>query len=206
MESLVVANIVDPLNVMIKITPQSIVAKTSRFLKRAGSSIIGIVYGKAASQHRQNLWQEWRKLACWTDSTIEELKSAWELSELKPLSNLSYSYVLGGFQVCTPIILKLSPDYEQIKKRALDVFKGFRAVSVLGRKGGVLLLGRAMPGALLKNSHSKESRIEIACKVMNRLHQTPLPIKGRFPASKNGLSQLTKNRTFRKIIWRKPTV
>ena len=116
--------------------------------------------------------------------SIEQLKDAWGLSKLKPLSNLSYSYVLEGFQGESPIILKLSPDADLTDKeaRTLDAFKGFGAVSVLGHKDGVLLLERAVPGALLENSLPKETRIKIACKVMERLHQALSSPKGIVPS------------------------
>ncbi len=107
---------------------------------------------------------------------IEQLQRSWGLSELKPFPNLSYSYVLKGVQGSIPIILKLSPDAGLMEKEAeaLNVFKGFGAVSVLGREEGILLLERAIPGDLLKNSLPKEKRIEIACKVIDKLHQAPV--------------------------------
>jgi len=113
----------------------------------------------------------------------KQLEHSWGLSELKPFLNLSYSYVLGGLQGNIPIILKLSPDIDLMNKeaKALNAFKGFGAVSVLAQEEGVLLLERAVPGDRLKNSFSKEKRIETACKVMERLHQAPIPSKGGFP-------------------------
>jgi len=126
--------------------------------------------------------------------SVEQLKDAWGLSKLKPLSNLSYSYVLEGFQGEAPIILKLSPDTDLTNKeaRALDAFKGFGAVSLLSRKDGILLLERAVPGTLLKNSDLKESRMEIACKVMGRLHHAPLPASGLFPHIEEWLAAVDK--------------
>lgn len=133
---------------------------------------------------------------------IEQLQRSWGLSDLKPFPNLSYSYVLAGLQGNIPIILKLSPDIDLMNKeaKALNAFKGFGAVSVLGHEEGVLLLERAVPGDLLKNSFPKEKRIEIACKVMERLHQAPVPSKECFPAIEECLPPLTRNGIFPKII------
>jgi len=116
-------------------------------------------------------------------SRIKHLQHSWGLSELTPFPNLSYNYVLEGLQGTVPIILKLGPDADLMDKeaKALNAFKGFGAVSVLDRKEGVLLLERAVPGQLLKNNLSKEKRIEIACKVIERLHQAPVPSKECFP-------------------------
>ena len=125
---------------------------------------------------------------------IEQLKHSWGLSELRPFPNLSYNYVLEGLQGTMPIILKLSPDADLIDKeaKALNAFKGFGAVSMLGCKEGVLLLERAVPGQLLKNNLPKEKRIEIACKVIERLHQAPVPSKKGFPLIEEWLATVDK--------------
>lgn len=126
--------------------------------------------------------------------SVDQLKTSWGLSNLKPLSNLSYSYVLEGFQGESPIVLKLTPaaDLTEKEARTLDAFKGFGAVTVLGYKNGALLLERAVPGTLLKNSLLKENRIEIACKVMERLHQASVPPKGFFPHIEEWLTAVDK--------------
>jgi streptomycin 6-kinase len=127
-------------------------------------------------------------------SRIEQLQRSWGLSELKPFPNLSYSYVLEGMQGNIPVILKLSPDTDLMDKEAmaLNAFKGFGAVSVLGRKEGILLLERAVPGHLLKNNLPKETRIEISCKVIERLHQAPVPSKEGFPSIEEWLVAVDK--------------
>ncbi len=125
---------------------------------------------------------------------IEQLQHSWGLSELKPFPNLSYNYVLKGLQGNIPVILKLSPDADLMDKeaKALNAFKGFGAVSVLGCKEGALLLERAIPGDLLKNNLPKEKRIEIACKVVEKLHQAPLPSKEGFPEIEEWLAAVDK--------------
>lgn len=117
------------------------------------------------------------------------MQHEWGLSELKPFPNLSYTYVLEGLQGTTPIILKLSPDTDLMDKeaKALDAFKGFGAVSMLSPKEGVLLLER---GQLLKNNPPKGKRIEIACKVIEKLHQAPVPSKDSFPAIEEWIAGL----------------
>jgi streptomycin 6-kinase len=125
---------------------------------------------------------------------IEQLQHSWGLSELKPFPNLSYSYVLAGLQGNAPVILKLSPDVHLIDKEAmaLNAFEGFGAVSMLGREEGVLLLERAIPGDLLKSTLPKEKRIKIACKVIDKLHQAPIPFKEGFPAIEEWLATVDK--------------
>jgi streptomycin 6-kinase len=125
---------------------------------------------------------------------IEQLQRSWGLSGLKPFLNLSYSYVLAGLQGKVPVILKLSPDANLIDKEAMALyaFEGFGAVSVLDRDEGVLLLERAVPGDLLKNSLPKMKRIEIACKVIDKLHQAPIPLKEGFPSIEEWLAAVDK--------------
>lgn len=125
---------------------------------------------------------------------IEQLQRSWGLSGLKPFPNLSYSYVLAGLQGKVPVILKLSPDANLIDKEAmaLNAFEGFGAVSVLDREEGVLLLERAVPGDLLKSSLPKEKRIEIACKVIDKLHQAPIPSQEGFPSIEEWLAAVDK--------------
>jgi streptomycin 6-kinase len=116
---------------------------------------------------------------------VERFKVLWGLSHLNPCDNLSYNYVLSGYQKEKPIILKLSCDALslQTEARALLAFAGYGAVSVLEHQDNALLLERAMPGNRLKDHRLVGSRksLEIACNVMEKLHKAPLPKESLFP-------------------------
>ena len=88
--------------------------------------------------------------------TISKISAEWNLSDLKPLENLSYSYVLSGMQDGKPIILKLSPDVEELKQEsnALKALKYFGVVKILAEQNGAILLERAIPGTSLKDRKS----------------------------------------------------
>ena len=62
-----------------------------------------------------------------------QMETTHKLSNLKPVKNLSYNYVLSGFQGSQPIILKLGLDTDGLKQEALVLkdFAGFGAVNVL---------------------------------------------------------------------------
>ena len=124
--------------------------------------------------------------------TVENIANEYNLSDLKPLGNLSYNYVLSGFQNTKPIILKLGLDINALKQEAttLKIFAGFGAIQVLAADDGMLLLERAIPGISLKSYFpSKDSNsIKIACDVMNRLHQAPIPKNVTLPHVKDWLS------------------
>lgn len=58
---------------------------------------------------------------------VHQLEALWNLSELKPLLNLTYNYVLVGFQNEIPIVLKLSLNSQSLEREAsaLEAFVGF---------------------------------------------------------------------------------
>lgn len=127
---------------------------------------------------------------------IKHIAAIWELDRLKPFYNLSYNYVLEGYQKDKPIILKLSLDELSLRNevRALQAFADYGAVAVLSYTNDTLLLKRAVPGGLLKSHFSKnnQSAIKIACEVMKKLHQAPLPKENHFPHIKEWLKTLDK--------------
>lgn len=109
---------------------------------------------------------------------VQQLEHLWGLSQLKPYENLSYNYVLSGYQGETPIVLKLGMDHISLDRevRALQVFVGHGAVAVLDCRINALLLQRAVLGHSLKELRpcSEPSAIEIACNVIEKLHSAPV--------------------------------
>lgn len=122
---------------------------------------------------------------------ITKLSVAWNLTHLNPIPNLSYNYILSGFQRSKPIILKLSLDPLALDQEAtaLNIFSNFGAIQILERKNNALLLERAMPGNPLKG-HPKA--IEIACNVAKKLHKAPKPNENQFPHIRDWLTTLDK--------------
>lgn len=127
---------------------------------------------------------------------IQKIAALWGLDRLHPFDNLSYSYVLEGYQNDKPIVLKLSLDELSLSKetKALESFADYGAIAVLGHTKGALLLQRAMPGNRLKAKFPKgnQDAIKIACEVAKRLHQAPLPKHNHFPHIKDWLVTLDK--------------
>lgn len=124
-------------------------------------------------------------------TTVNQLALKFGLYDLKPVLNLSYNYVLSGFQGNHPIILKLGLDELALKREAvaLKCFSGCGAVGVLAQDDGVLLLQRAVPGISLKHYFPKQGTesLEIACRVMKKLHRASIPEGHNFPHVKNWL-------------------
>src|SRR3989338_2873128 len=125
------------------------------------------------------------------------ISSKLDLRDLKEVTNLSYNYVLSGFQGNSPIILKFGLDSEGLAREAfaLKCFVGCGSVKVFAEDKGMLLLERAVPGTSLKSyfpSQEHES-IEIACGVMKKLHQANIPAAHNFPHIKDWLQFLDKD-------------
>lgn len=120
-----------------------------------------------------------------------------DLRDLKEVVNLTYNYVLSGFQGDNPIILKLGLDHEELTREAfaLKCFAGYGAVNVLAEDKGMLLLERAMPGISLKSyfPDREQKSIEIACGVMQKLHQANIPVTHNFPHIKDWLTAMDRD-------------
>ena len=136
----------------------------------------------------------------WLDELPElvaAISSKLELRDLKAVANLTYNYVLSGFQGDNPIILKLGLDNVGLKREAfaLKCFAGYGVVKVLAENDGMLLIERAMPGTSLKDyfpTKEKES-IEIGCGLIKKLHQANIPSVHNFPHIKDWLAALDKD-------------
>lgn len=127
----------------------------------------------------------------------QQIKTKYGLSDLQPVKNLSYSYVLSGLKESQPIILKLGLDDDGLKREALalNAFEGFGAVKVLAKSEGMLLLERAVSGISLRSYFpAKESdAIQITCECIKRLHEAPLPTANIFPHINEWLKALDKD-------------
>lgn len=125
---------------------------------------------------------------------VNNLAMAWRLSGLKPVDNLSYNYVLSGFQEGQPVILKLGLDIRDLNTEAaaLKAFEGCGAVKILNQTAGALLLELATPGHSLKQffpNHDDEA-IVIASEAIRKLHKIPkINLKG-FPTINDRLNSL----------------
>lgn len=128
---------------------------------------------------------------------IARLEITYGLSHLKPFENLSYNYVLSGFQDAQPIVLKVGLDSNALKQEglALKAFAGFGAVNVLMETEEMLLLECAVSGVSLKSYFFEKDNnaIQITCECLRRLHKAPRPNAYRFPHINDWLTALDKS-------------
>ncbi len=125
---------------------------------------------------------------------VNDLALRWNLSGLKPIDNLSYNYVLSGFQGVQPIVLKLGFDINGLSAEALALkaFKGQGAVKVLDQTNGALLLEGVTPGHSLKQffPNRDTEAIAIASEVIRILHSIPKINLKEFPTINDWLTSL----------------
>lgn len=128
---------------------------------------------------------------------VSHAAKKYSLSNLKPVSNLTFNYVLSGFQNGRPIILKLSLDsgYIAHEANALRAFEKFGGVKIIAEEKGILLMERAMPGTSLMSYFPRKEleSIEIAGKMITRLHQLKIPSNGKFQRLEDWLKPLEKD-------------
>ena len=128
---------------------------------------------------------------------VVAISSKLGLRDFKKVTNLTYNYVLSGFQGNIPVILKLGLDREGLAREAfaLKCFTGCGAVKVLAEDDGMLLLERAVPGTSLKSyfPDQEHESIEIACVVMQKLYQVNIPENHNFPHIKDWLTALDRD-------------
>jgi streptomycin 6-kinase len=136
----------------------------------------------------------------WLDhlpNLIAQTAGTYGLSNLKPVNNLSYNYVLSGFQGSQPIILKLGLDIDGFKREAaaLMAFSGFGVIQVFSENAGLLLLECAVPGVSLKSyfPENDDEAINITANAIKRLHKAPIPRANAFPHIKDWLIALDKD-------------
>ncbi len=127
---------------------------------------------------------------------IHEMSQQWNLRDLQPVDDLTYNYVLMGFQKQTPIVLKLILDSIRLKKEAhaLTIFASHAGVSLYAQADHALLIERALPGQTLESyGYRPEKALSILCDVMKKLHQVSTPDKSLFPHIKDLITILDQN-------------
>ncbi len=128
---------------------------------------------------------------------VKDLAQRWHLTGLYRAENLSYNYVLLGRQKSKRIVLKVGFDHKALEKEAqtLQAFAGKGAVKLLDQAPGALLLQQAWGNSLKKefpDFKDDEEAIDIACYVIEKLHQATIPQDIQFPQVSDWLAVFDK--------------
>ena len=113
-----------------------------------------------------------------------ELASKYQLTDLKPVANISFNYVASGFQDKKHIILKLGLNEKALAKEAacLQAFAQHGAAEVLATEPGMILMERANPGTTLKAYFLDQDAqaLTILCQCIQQLHSAKIPKQAHF--------------------------
>ncbi len=128
---------------------------------------------------------------------VVQITQTYGLSDLTPIAQPNYHYVLVGYQGTQAIVLKLGLDQAGLNKEAaaLKVWQGYGVVALLAESDGMILLQRAVTGAALTSyfPSQDDKAICIVAACLARLHQTPLPATHPFPTINDWLIALDKD-------------
>jgi len=114
---------------------------------------------------------------------IEEASQRWHLTEVQPVSNLSYNFVAFAKRRGNKVILKIGvPNRELVSEvEALKLFNGEGACQIIDcdKEKGFLLIEQLQPGKMLSELEDDNERTRIAIQVMKKIWR-PVPKIGKF--------------------------
>lgn len=129
-------------------------------------------------------------------SILANLIKHYNLSQLEPVSNMSFNYVARGFIKEKPIIVKLGLNNKALSKEAqcLKAFESHATPKVIANKDNMIIMERAVPGITLKEHFplQETEATKILCDVINDLHTAQMPIDHNFYHIKDLLQTLDK--------------
>jgi streptomycin 6-kinase len=114
---------------------------------------------------------------------VKALTDYWGLSNLTPINNMTFNYVLKAIKDQQPVVLKISCDLDSIagEKQALQYFNGGASVALLdfNETYHALLLQQVVPGTTLKSFYPAQAELVMDCYVatMKKLHDKVVPDK-----------------------------
>ncbi len=126
---------------------------------------------------------------------VEELADTWNITEIKPVNNMTFNYVIKAIQNNQdPVVVKISCDEQLIigETKSLEHFHGHGAVKLLDHntKYHAILLEQARPGSTMKECRVQSNLdylMDEYIKNVKNLHSSPTPSVQNFPEIKKWL-------------------
>lgn len=129
-------------------------------------------------------------------SVLAVLSKQYNLSQLEPVSNMSFNYVARGFIKEKPIIVKLGLNNKALSKetQCLKAFESRATPKVIANKDNMIIMECAVPGITLKEYFpwQETEATNILCNVIKDLHTAQIPIGHNFYHIKDLLQTLDK--------------
>jgi len=129
-------------------------------------------------------------------SVLADLSKQYNISQLEPVSNMSFNYVARGFIKEKPIIVKLGLNNKALSKetQCLKAFESHATPKVIANKDNMIIMECAVPGITLKEHFplQETEATNILCNVIKDLHTAQIPIGHNFYHIKDLLQTLDK--------------
>ena len=107
---------------------------------------------------------------------LTTLAYQYSLTDLKPVDNMTFNYVVSAIQEDKSVILKLGLNKKALAREAacLKAFKNHGAVNLIAFDDGMILMECAKPGITLSTLFSNDDHqaTAILCHVIQQLHQS----------------------------------
>ncbi|HEU0296949.1 MAG TPA: aminoglycoside phosphotransferase family protein [Anaerolineales bacterium] len=104
---------------------------------------------------------------------IEEASQRWDLTNVQPVSNLSYNFVAFANRGDQDVVLKIGVPHDGLRSEiaTLRLFRGEGACQLLeaDEEKGFLLLERLQPGLMLSTLEDDETATHTAAEVMKKI-------------------------------------
>lgn len=128
---------------------------------------------------------------------VERLRVRWNLSQLVPVDNMTYNYVVKAITNDNRrVILKIGCDDKSIEheRLALEHFEGNGSIKLIDddKEYHALLLQQAVPGITLKSFYPAQADfvIDRYAETMKKLHAKPLPESHHFAHIRDWLTAI----------------
>ena len=114
---------------------------------------------------------------------IKEASQRWQLTDIQPVSNLSYNFVAFAQRGRDKVMLKIGVPHRELisEMAALILFNGDGACQIIDcdEGKGFLLIEQLQPGKMLADLEDDDERTRIAIEVMKKIWR-PAPETGKF--------------------------
>ena len=135
---------------------------------------------------------------------LKQITHDYQLSDIKPVPNMTHHYVATAMQKDTPVVLKMGLDIQALSKetRCLSCFSGFGCVELINASDGMILMQQALLGTTLTSyfPDKEDAAIEVCIRLIERLHQASVPDDHHFFSLKELLQTLDEDLSIPKSI------
>lgn len=113
------------------------------------------------------------------EKRLDDICQRYQVTDLSPVHNMTFTYVASGVINNKPIILKHGFNKIALKREAeaLKSFSNHGGVKPIIDEPHLIIMEKALPGSSLKNHYPDREEISttILCDLITKLHEAPIP-------------------------------